>query len=123
MTDCRSEAISVGKLSVVAVRFFGMDTDTALAEITFCEQQIAILQGRQIQAMAGFVAAAMSDPDYDRPEHAEACAFAEIALVLGIAPRTSTTGWARPGIWSSACPPRRPPCAPGTSPCPAPGSS
>jgi hypothetical protein len=60
-----------------------------LAEIARCEEQIAMLHGRQIRAMARFVAAAVTDPDYDEPEHAEASAFAEIALVLGVSPRTS----------------------------------
>jgi len=65
-----------------------------LARIALLESEIARLQGEQVAVIAGFVhdyAGAHEHPELlrDYPTHARDSAYAEIALALGIAPRTS----------------------------------
>src|ERR1700753_2622572 len=79
-----------------------LDGSDALARIGVLEAQIAILQGRQLSAMAQWVGDSMLCHEADRPvrddprawdqgreaEYAERSAYAEIALELGLTERT-----------------------------------
>jgi hypothetical protein len=62
----------------------------ALDEIARCERLIAILQGNQLAAMAAFVHAETAGRRSGREfDGARDSAYTEIALTLGVAPRTS----------------------------------
>src|SRR5258708_18226062 len=62
----------------------------ALDEIARCERLIAIIQGNQLAAMAAFVHAETAGRRSGRElDGARDSAYAEIALMLGVAPQAS----------------------------------
>jgi hypothetical protein len=65
------------------------DVERLLERVGALESHIAALQGAQVRAIAEFVALSSAGARESDLEQAELSAYAEVALVLGVAPRTA----------------------------------